>query len=373
MPKPLTEELHQLTIFEKSHDGKVSGFIYELECRTLGIFQRFESPRFAGDRVAYIDNLYKEIETRWVNSRRDVQAFNADLRAYGGQLFDELFPENLQRLLWENRDRIKSIMVISTEPFIPWEIIHLKPPNEGLPDEVAFLGQLGLVRWLHGSWPPDELRVAGGKARYIVPSYPSPKWALPQAQQEIQFLDAHFKATAVQPEKTQVLRLLQQEGAFDLLHFAGHGSAQQGNIANACVMLQGKMVDTRGEGRAEDLQYCPDLLDAIAVKNYARFGSKRPIVVLNACQVSRAGYQLTGIGGFAQAFLERRAGAFVGSLWSVGDYPARIFTEAWYTALLSGSSLAEATKLAREEARRLGGATWLAYAVYGHPHARLVQ
>jgi len=90
---------------------------------------------------------------------------------------------------------------------------------------------------------------------------------------------------------------------------------------------------------------------------------------LNACQAGRAGYKLSGIGGFARAFLTGKAGVFVGALWSVGDQPARTFTEHFYERLLAGDRLAEATIAARGVAREAGEATWLAYVIYGHPHA----
>ena len=65
------------------------------------------------------------------------------------------------------------------------------------------------------------------------------------------------------------------------------------------------------------------------------------------------------------------AGAFIGTLWSVGDRPARIFSETLYSELLNSSNLAEATRKAREASRNAGDATWLAYVVYGHPHLKV--
>jgi hypothetical protein len=50
----------------------------------------------------------------------------------------------------------------------------------------------------------------------------------------------------------------------------------------------------------------------------------RPIIVSNVCQAGRAGYKLTGIGGFALAFLKSGTGAFTGTLWSLFDGPAPI-------------------------------------------------
>jgi CHAT domain-containing protein len=91
--------------------------------------------------------------------------------------------------------------------------------------------------------------------------------------------------------------------------------------------------------------------------------------VLNACQVARQGWHLTSAGGFADAFLRAGAGGFVGTLWAVGDAPARTFTETFYHALMAGKTFAESAIAARQAARDAGDATWLAYAVYGHPHA----
>ena len=147
-------------------------------------------------------------------------------------------------------------------------------------------------------------------------------------------------------------------GEFDLLHFAGHGEAGPGS-SNAKLLL---------EGRMENERYIPESLSETTVKQFCQFKSTKPIVLLNACQIGRTGYALTGVSGFAQAFLKGGAGAFVGTLWSVGDRPARIFSETLYTALTNGKSLAVATREARQASKASGDATWLAYVVYGHPH-----
>ena len=87
----------------------------------------------------------------------------------GGSLCDQLFPEPMQRLLWKHRHKIDSILVLPTEPFIPWELVHLKEPGKKLPKKACFLGQMGLVRWLYNAeWPPETLTVRAGKARYVI-------------------------------------------------------------------------------------------------------------------------------------------------------------------------------------------------------------
>ena len=365
LPK-LNQPLHQLRIFEQRNGMEVS-YQYELQSPKLDILEHYTSAPITGDRHQYVEHLYQQIEACWRSSQEGIEAFDAELRAFGGQLFDELFPLKLQQRLWNHRHELESIMVISTEPFIPWELVHLKEPGESrLPDETCFLGQMGLVRWLHeAGYPPELIRVRQERTRYVIPHYPQgSEYRLPQAEQETQFLTSRFGATRVEPQPEPVRKLV-AIGDFDLLHFACHGNAEQGNVANASLMMEGYLTDAGS--------YVDRNLSAVTVEQYGNLkqGGNRPIVVLNSCQTGRTGYTLTGVGGFARAFLKSGAGAFVGALWSVGDRSARIFSEAFYEALLEGDNLAEATIKAREAARQSGDATWLAYAVYGHPHMKI--
>jgi hypothetical protein len=363
----LTEPLHQLRISQAERGGTLY-YEYELEAPALDLLDRFESRPITGDPQKYVSGLHKRIEDRWLSAKGDVEEFTQELREFGGELLDELMPDNLQEILWVNRRRFTSIQVLATEPFIPWELVHLRQPGRPLPGETRFLGQMGLVRWLYDSgWPPERLQVRPNRARYVIPDYPDRRYELPEAQLERGFLEEAFGATAVEPQPTPVRELISTKGAFDLLHFAGHGAAKTDAITEARLLLQ---------GRIEDGQYIEAPFTTTTVNTRADLTAtdgSRPLVVLNACQVGRLGYALTGIGGFAQAFLNGGAGAFIGTQWSVGDVPARVFTETFYRKLLDGATVAEATVASRERARADGDATWLAYAVYAHPHARLVR
>jgi CHAT domain-containing protein len=161
-----------------------------------------------------------------------------------------------------------------------------------------------------------------------------------------------------------VLALL-QSGEFDLLHFVGHGTASTNEIVDAQLLLEGS-VDTHEN-------YCREPLRVSVVARYLRcdHSDGGPLVFLNACQAGRLGHQLTSLGGFATAFLDNGAGAFVSSLWSVGDRLAATFAAAFYTSLKKGDAMSQAVAHGREAARRSGDATWLAYVVYAHPAARL--
>ncbi len=362
----LNEPPNQLTIIER-RNGQEIRYDYEFRSMSLNILNRYESKPITSERYEYVENLYKEIENRWLSTQDDVDLFSDELRAFGGQLFDRLFPEELQQTLWEHHSTINSIMVISTEPFIPWELVHLKQPGQKiLPDETKFLGQMGLVRWLYDAgWPPESIQIRNQRIYCIIPQYPITKYQLPQAQQECKLLVEKFQAVLVEPQPKPVLDLI-KAGKFDLIHFAGHGVVDPKNMTSSKLML---------EGRLEGNQYIKNYLNSTLVEQFLHLEqdeNHRPIVVLNACQVGQSSYALTGMSGFAQAFLKGGAGAFVAPLWSVGDRPARIFIETLYRELINGLNLSEATSLARNTAKQTGDASWLAYSVYGHPHLKLV-
>jgi hypothetical protein len=359
----LAAPLNQLFIREQINGTEVT-YDYQLQCPDLSVLEWNRSKPLRGDRADYVAHLYEEIEKRWLSSQNDAEDFAEELKAFGGSLFDELFPDDVQRALWDNRAKIESIMAISTEPFIPWELVYLKEPGKPVSPQGKFLGQMGLVRWLHeAGWPTDSFKIRQGRARYVIPHYPHPDYALPEAEKEAEFLENQFGATAVDPRPGPVRKLISQPGEFDLLHFACHGIADQDNITNAQLLM---------EGRIEGENYILEYLSATTAEMFSNLtGSdgNHPLVVLNACQTARVGYKLTGVGGFAQAFLKGGAGAFVSTLWSVGDSPARTFTESFYSELLAKTSISKAAIKARSVAQAAGDATWLAYVVYGHPHA----
>jgi hypothetical protein len=362
----------RISIFELEQPGDVR-FLFSVYSAELGWNEAARTDRITGDRRAYVETLYRRIEAQWLENRDDEAAFQRQLRAFGSTLWDELVPEPIRAILWEHRHAIEGLAVTSEEPFIPWELVHLKPPGQTkLPKETVFLGQLGLTRWLYGTprhkKAPLTLRVDAGRARTVVPTYADPQWHLAQLPEEAEAVRARFDAVPVEAHTEALQALLEGPAAFDLLHFAGHGVADISNIQEASIRLTGRL--------SNDGAYVDETYSADTVRAYADLSGpneRAPIVVLNACQAGRLGTNLTSVGGFADAFLAAGAGMFVSSLWMVHDLPARTFVEALYDELLAGQTVASATKAARERARDDGDATWLAYVVYADPGAKLVR
>jgi hypothetical protein len=320
------------------------------------------------DADQFVADLFHEVQQLWFDNSDKPAKYLADLQDLGSSLFEQLFPQNLQAILWKNRDHLDNLFLLADEPFIPWELVHLKPPVGPRQKAARFLGQLGLVRWQFTPFPPQpQLQARAGKVFAVIPDYEDPTLDLSEVRAEAEFLTTTFEATAVTATEQKVRQLLRRRGGFDLLHFSGHGLADQGNIGEAKIVLAGRTV-----GGA----LVSDYLSSTTVAENAKLGNRSgagPLVVLNACQVGRSGVQLSSLGGFARAFLEAGASAFVSCLWSVNQTPARIFVETFYGRLLDGDTVATAALTAREAARRSGDATWLAYVIYARPDAVLVR
>jgi len=318
------------------------------------------------DRVRRIGKILDDVADVWKDTDQDLRERERKLQDIGSKMFDELFPVEMQAYLWKHRAKVKNLIVYADEPFVPWELVHLKPPNGPRPAKPRFLAQSGLVRWQLGSFPPREMRVRDGRARSLCPDYRDPRFALTEPVHERLFLEEQFGAKPVTATPAGVRELL-RSGKFDLLHFSGHGAADPDDILDAKLLLQG-----RRRGKTVE----PEYLGATTVSENAARTMKDedgPLVVLNACQVGSAGELLTTVGGFARAFLDAGASAFVSCLWSVRQEPSRIFVEKLYEELLAGEPMGTASARAREEARKAGDATWLSFVVYSRPDAVLVR
>jgi hypothetical protein len=357
---PLPKPVHQLRINERV-SGKNTYYDFVLDSPGLGILENFDPVRIDGDRDIYIQSLYSEIETMWQLAVTEPKRFQQRIRTKGAQLFSTLIPNDLKDILWQQKDEIDSIMVISTEPFIPWELVLLKDPASKKPSPGdKFLCEMGLLRWLYGWQPTENLLIRETMARYVIPDYLNPARKLTAPDLEKTYLEKNLGATKVVPTADEVEKILNERSGFDLLHFSCHAEVETDNIVNGKLILQDEPAGN---------QFVDTYLTQDVVEELEEFADPRPLIFLSACNAGKLGKKLSGFGGFAKAFLDAGAGAFVGALWSIEENAAYVFMKAWYDQLKAGKTLAEATVLARQQASSEGDATYLAYVVYGHPNA----
>lgn len=330
------------------------------------------SEQLRKERREFVDAIYARIQDRWEEHKADAEAFARDLRATGLELWNAIVPRRVQELLWERRDRLTSLQVLSTEAYVPWELVFLNEPGARRAHaEGRFLGELGLTRWIYGAegtgFAPETLK--WGRMTVVQPDYARAGDRLPAAKAEADALVKAYKATRADATMKAVLDLVADGTSWDVLHYCGHGEADAGTIEEASLLLQTTIVD--GEEK-HDRVYASTVMAEGHLRADGDVTSPGHIVVLNACQVGRSGESLVGLGGFAQAFVASGAGLFVAPLWSVGDELASTFCRTFYERLVAGDTVAEATRAARTAARDAGDATWISYAVYGEPTARLV-
>lgn len=363
----------RLNIIEGQMGNKPT-LIFQFLSGTLGVDLHCESEPFkdADIRQEYITSLYMQIEDFWADDEQEYDAFMSKLRSRGVDIFKKLIPKELQRVLWKERDKLKTIQVFSEDPFIPWELAYLTEPGRKATPGSYFLAEKGLVRWHMERGevlrrPPKELRLRDGKAAYVIPAYPRKSgYQLSGAQDERKMLEKVLNAKPITPTSLKVETALQTPGKYDIVHFACHGLANPDEIWNAGVMMKGKM-------KGSDYQVDEYLASQVeATTDLQEEGAPGPIVFLNACQVGRQGYNLTGTGGFARAFVMSGAGAFISTHWSVGDIPAYDFSETLYKKLLDGKNMMTAVAAARKAAKNKEEVTWLSYVVYADPYARIV-
>ena len=289
------------------------------------------------------------------------------VRSLGHGLWNDLIPQGLQeRYAMERAEwRDKSLLVITDEPHIPWELMWpYGYQGETWEDDAPWCLTMRMTRWLHrdsegSGLPGPPARLPLERFAFVGPA----NAALAAVNAEGADLKTLMQRAGVQDASprlndwTQVQALL-EAGAYDWFHLASHGAfaADQPDQASA-IQLEGPQ------------PFTPDALVGPRIQSH--LFQQRPGFVLNACHAGRQGWALTRLGGWAYRLVGSGAGVFMGPLWTVTDESARRFAAHFYARLLEGDTVAEALHGARRMIRETGDPTWIAYSAYAHPNARL--
>jgi hypothetical protein len=301
----------------------------------------------------YFDEFYKDIEMYGLSSPEEKEIALHDLEGKGAYLFSTLFPPEAQKKLWEIRDKISTVFIQSSEPWIPWELCKLSGVENGKIVEGPFFCEAyAVTRWMPGIGLKPRLKFQN--MAIVVPADSGLAFAASELNYLLSLAGENRKVTRV-PARYGALREAFRLGEYDVWHFSGHGAAREKDPDRAVMLLENneKFFPQRISG---------DLLNV---------GLARPLIFFNACQIGRSGLSLVDIGGWARRFLLAGAGAFIGAYWSVYDQPAFKFAQELYQRMLGGIPIGEAARQARLAIRSTGDPTWLAYTVFAHPLARV--
>ncbi len=157
-----------------------------------------------------------------------------------------------------------------------------------------------------------------------------------------------FRVERKSPASARELGLLIGQG-YDVVHFAGHSSREGGEAA--WVLGNGEPAGPIDQALGE--------------------GSPPVLVFANACS---SGPERVWGGGESPArrFLEAGVAAYVGTNWDLHDAGSAAFADAFYRALVGGSTLAQAVSAARSALFGAHPLAWANYVLYGDPTLRLV-
>lgn len=279
-----------------------------------------------------------------------------DLLSLGQDLFDEVLGREMKRFFREMAPRVKTLLVVSDEPWIPWEILHGFEEHDDF-----FCIQFQMGRWLSG-----ETSLLGEKrvSRMLVVGGEAPG-SLPGSDRELAALRTWLSRRdgvddRILPGATSCATLKELKSAVhDVFHFAGHGLHDQEHGSESTVGFEDR----------------PFRAHHLSASWAPRFRSIRPLVFFNACQTGRLEHSLSGLDGWAARWVQRfGCGAFLAPLWSVKDSAAQAFAQVFYCELAQGSTLGEAVVVARRHLRQTDPASldWASYSVYGHPNMRVL-
>jgi hypothetical protein len=343
------------------HLGADNRLSYELHSRLPEVgYQNapMGESRLAADPSRFLRSTFAELSTLAQNrAASDPNRVIKQMEAIGENLYLDLFPAALKEAYWKlvelrKQGTIRSLLITSDEPWIPWEMV--KPYNEDTDEADDYLaGSWQLCRWLAGPSPADRVQVMA--ARLIAPDLD-----LDFVEEEKRsFEEMKGWGVDIGPGPLQSLeevQALKEKGEVELLHFATHGNFDANDPDEAVIRLADRAV------------LSPRDLRGSRVRGLRR---ARPIIFLNACHTAQLGFTLTGLGGWAERMIiDVRASAFIGTLWEVNDELAAEFSHRFYQALWQRATLGEAFFTARRHVRTLqpANSTWLAYTLYGDPN-----
>ncbi|HEX8436315.1 CHAT domain-containing protein, partial [Archangium sp.] len=247
------------------------------------------------------------------------------------------------------------IQFITDDPHIPWELMVPKD----VPDAGLLCMEHPVARWLLDYETSLTARLPQGAVVTIAPDYQDHKMLapLPEAQEESSLLAQRFGAMRVPGSYRPVMDLL--EGHYikkpiAVLHFAGHGKYSGDDAAPSCIYLEDEPLQT------------------LDVRNsMVKLGQKsRPLVLFNACEVGAARDMLGGMGGWAEAFVNRGFSGFIAPMWPVQDAHAREAVEQLMADLREKHhTVGQALRDLRQRAARTSP-TYLSYVFVGDVMAR---
>lgn len=259
-----------------------------------------------------------------------------------------------------------TILLMTDEPFVPWELARLGPPVFERP---AFLGELAAIgRWWTGGslGGPRSARSIKTISAVAATEYVSATmlFTLKHAVAERTWMIDRYKDKYKAREIEATLPLINAwldttpRPHGHLAHIALHGFSDVSADAQGLTLGDGKTLTP----------------NRLAGEYFEGDTPRFEIIFLNACQVGTAGEGLGRIAGFPGATLRGGASAFIGPLWEVQDEIAQQFAQQFYALVLDEQEeVGAAMRKLRTSLALAGSISPWAYLYYGHPKLKLTR
>ena len=295
---------------------------------------------------------------------------------FGELLYTYLVPEDFHRMI-DSGKPLKLILDRSTASY-PWEMACFRSAQN--PNRVSSLGvDLRVTRQFRTllSSAPGMKPVLNRNLKVLIIADPArePDYQLPGARREGRevasvfrnfpakqhgiFVEVEEHIGPDQCDPVEILALL-LSGAFDIVHYAGHGDYDKDNPAGSgwifgkdCVLSAREIFRARKVPRLVFANAC---FSAVTTRGQA----------LSADEQSK------GLASIAQAFFERGVSNYIGSGWPVNDEQATKLARTFYEVLLTGKPICDALQAGREKISDYGD-TWGAYQHYGNPNDTVLK
>jgi RNA polymerase sigma factor (sigma-70 family) len=409
-------------VLSSSHPALVDLPVFDGDLGTLDL---------RADVAAWVEAQFQAL--RHLAERPDATADEVTrvLSDVGWKLYDQILPPALQDLCWTFRGRgVRSLLILSDDPHIPWELV--KPfrsdPVTGaiVAEEDHWGASFAMTHWLRGRPPVSRLSLRrviavgtgtskpradtiapearlepvppGGEGR-ADPSSPTlgpaqsvemshgagrDMTARPAASGPVPLVPApaadlgDARPLAWLEEELALLRVLEVSGSevrrVPALLGAVCRAIEDGDFHLLHLAGHGAFGGTStADASAVLLEDGPMRVADLSPRMAASLRREHPLIDFNTCCSGRLGFSLTRLGAWGAQFVQLGCGGFLGTLWPVTDHAAVSFARAFYESFARGLPLGEAVRLARIRVREQypHDPTWLAYCCYADPMARV--
>lgn len=140
---PANVRVPDVTLLIEEHDDRGRpAFLFRLYPPYLDrphTFTKFGPIPLQTDATVHFDAFFREIEGLRLDDGTQRAIAEEQLKAKGAKLFEQMFPPDLRKIIWDLRDHNLSMLVQSEEPWIPWELCRLFGEAEGDIQDGPFL------------------------------------------------------------------------------------------------------------------------------------------------------------------------------------------------------------------------------------------